>query len=101
MNKLLDRLEEMNTGRKILLIILCLLFCWIIGYLLLAVGLNLSSIINGPGFDPDAPLTDGKNHFGLSNIKACLAAKNCGELQIDSTRGVGTVVTIRIWEGKV
>ena len=53
---------------------------------------------NGPGFDPSAPLSDGKNHFGLKNVRDCLTATGSGELMIDSVPGVGTTVTIRIWE---
>ena len=55
---------------------------------------------NGPGFDPNTSPTDGRSHLGLKNIRACLAAKNCGELRIDSIPGTGTTVTILIREEK-
>lgn len=55
---------------------------------------------NGPGFDPDLPPSDDRSHFGLENVRNCLAASGCGELQISSTPGIGTTVTIRIWEEK-
>lgn len=51
---------------------------------------------NGPGFDPNIPLNDGRNHFGIANVKNSLTIKNCGELYIDSTPGNGTTVTIKI-----
>ena len=53
---------------------------------------------NGPGFDPSAIPSDGKDHFGLKNVRECLAATGSGELQIDSVSGIGTTVTIRIRE---
>ena len=53
---------------------------------------------NGPGFDPSAPASDGKKHFGLKNVRDCLAATGSGELMIDSIPGIGTTVAIRIWE---
>ena len=52
---------------------------------------------NGPGFDPDAPLSDGRSHIGLANVRKRLAASGCGELFIDSAPGAGTTVTIHIW----
>lgn len=55
---------------------------------------------NGPGFDVNAPANDGKNHFGLENVRNCLKAKNCGELQIESVKGVGTTAKILIREEK-
>ena len=53
---------------------------------------------NGPGFDVGIPPSDGKSHFGLANVRNCLAASGLGELKIDSTPGVGTTVTILIRE---
>ena len=53
---------------------------------------------NGPGFDPAESASDGKNHFGLKNVRDCLTATGSGELMIDSIPGVGTTVTIHIWE---
>ena len=55
---------------------------------------------NGPGFDPDATITDGKTHFGLNNVRGSLNASGYGELQIQSYPGEGTTVTIVIWGNK-
>lgn len=55
---------------------------------------------NGPGFDMTVSPSDGRNHFGLTNVRNCLEAKNCGELHVDSGNGTGTTVTILIWEEK-
>ena len=54
---------------------------------------------NGLGFDPAAPMTEGRNHFGLENVRGCLVATGCGDLRIESVPGKGTTVTIIIWEG--
>lgn len=51
---------------------------------------------NGPGFDPSAPAADEKIHLGLDNVRNSLAAGKCGALEIDSTPGSGTTVTILI-----
>ncbi len=55
---------------------------------------------NGPGFDVNAPANDGRNHFGLENVRNCLKVKNCGELQIESVKGKGTTAKILILEEK-
>ena len=55
---------------------------------------------NGPGFDVNAAYSDDRNHFGLQNVRSCLEAMKCGELQIDSKKGIGTTVKIFIWEEK-
>lgn len=55
---------------------------------------------NGMGFDPAAQPSDDKNHYGLANVRAGLAASGCGELKIDSIPGAGTSVTILIWEDR-
>lgn len=55
---------------------------------------------NGPGFDQTAPLPDDRSHVGLSGVRACLEATDRGEVYIESAAGVGTSVTITIWEGK-
>lgn len=51
---------------------------------------------NGPGFNPNAAPSDGRTHYGLSNVRTCLAVTGCGELLIQSTPGVGTTATILI-----
>lgn len=63
-------------------------------------GIVITVTDNGPGFDPNAPLSDGRSHLGLENVRKCLTASGCGELQLDSTPGTGTTVTIRIWEDR-
>lgn len=62
-------------------------------------GIAISVTDNGPGFDATVPPSDGRTHFGLDNVRACLTASGCGDLQIDSTPGIGTTVTILIKEG--
>lgn len=59
-------------------------------------GAVITVIDNGPGFDVNAPINDGRNHFGLENVRNCLKAKKCGELQIESIIGKGTTVKIYI-----
>jgi two-component system nitrate/nitrite sensor histidine kinase NarX len=49
---------------------------------------------DGAGFDPDAPLHDGRSHFGISVMRA-RAARIGGELLIDSRPGAGTAVEVR------
>ena len=51
---------------------------------------------NGPGFDPFAPMDDGRNHFGIQNVRNSLSTRNCGELVIASDPGKGTTATIVI-----
>lgn len=51
---------------------------------------------DGKGFDPDEVQNDGKLHVGLKNVRERLAKACKGELVVDSTVGVGTVVRIRI-----
>jgi len=50
---------------------------------------------NGPGFDPDA-VDSGDSHIGLQNVRERLRLMCGGTLEIRSTPGSGTVVTIRI-----
>lgn len=54
---------------------------------------------NGPGFDPIAPMDDGRNHFGIQNVRNSLSTRNCGELVIASEPGKGTTATIIIRGG--
>lgn len=49
---------------------------------------------DGPGFDPDCPPDDDKLHVGIANVRERLQRMCRGELQIESTPGVGTKVTI-------
>lgn len=53
---------------------------------------------NGPGFDINSIYKDENNHFGIKNVSACLEAKGCGEILIDSVLNKGTTVTILIKE---
>lgn len=55
---------------------------------------------NGPGFDPEADLPDGRTHYGLNNVRVCLASTGCGEMRISSAPGRGTTVTLYIREDK-
>ena len=55
---------------------------------------------NGPGFDPARLPDDGRSHFGLVNVKNCLAAGEYGELHIESSPACGTTATILIREGE-
>lgn len=52
---------------------------------------------DGIGFNPmAAPKEDGYSHMGIRNVRARLASMVNGTLEIQSTPGVGTVVTIMI-----
>ena len=51
---------------------------------------------DGPGFDPEAKLNDGMSHMGIRNVRDRLKRISGGELQIDSTIGAGTTVTMII-----
>lgn len=55
---------------------------------------------NGPGFNPEADPSDGRTHYGLNNVRACLASTGCGEMRISSAPGRGTSVTLFIREGE-
>ena len=63
-------------------------------------GVTITVTDNGPGFNPDVSPADGRSHWGLKNVRACLATSGCGELHIDSIPGTGTIVTILIREEK-
>lgn len=49
---------------------------------------------NGPGFDPEA--VSGDDHIGLQNVRERLAMMCGGTMDVHSTLGMGTVVTIKI-----
>ena len=51
---------------------------------------------DGPGFDPGAELKDGMSHMGIRNVRDRLKRISGGELQIDSTIGAGTTVSMII-----
>ncbi len=52
---------------------------------------------DGVGFDPDAMVEqNGRSHVGLSNIRTRLKEMMNADVEIKSTVGVGTTVTIRI-----
>ncbi|MGN1095597.1 MAG: sensor histidine kinase, partial [Eubacteriales bacterium] len=56
----------------------------------------ITIIDNGVGFDPDIPPCDGKEHIGIENVKQRLSLMVGGTLSIESEKGVGTTVTIKI-----
>ncbi len=51
---------------------------------------------DGAGFDPDRPPQDGRSHVGIENVRSRLASACGGALDIQSTVGVGTTVTLRL-----
>lgn len=53
---------------------------------------------DGVGFDADAPIGthDGRRHVGIENVRARVKQRCKGTLEIESTPGKGTVVTIKI-----
>ena len=52
---------------------------------------------NGPGFDPQAKMSeDGRSHIGINNVKNRLRIMCGGELRIDSVPDQGTTVTLII-----
>ncbi len=51
---------------------------------------------NGIGFDPNKEIKDGRSHIGISNTRNRLESMCGGSLDIDSTPGNGTCVTIQI-----
>ena len=56
--------------------------------------ITLSVEDNGRGFDPDVTPSDGREHFGLSIMRA-RAARIGGLIEIDSTLGEGTRFVLR------
>ncbi len=51
---------------------------------------------DGVGFDVSAPLTDGRAHVGIANVRGRLETVCRGALTIESLPGVGTVATISV-----
>jgi signal transduction histidine kinase len=49
---------------------------------------------NGQGFEPDVPPSDGREHFGLSIMRA-RAARIGGQIDIQSAPGEGTKLELR------
>lgn len=55
---------------------------------------------DGVGFDPEAPLKDGKTHIGIQNVRARIEAMFGGTLEIQSEPGKGTVVTVTLYQDR-
>ena len=53
-------------------------------------------IDNGIGFDTTLPLSEEHAHIGIENVKNRLQKSVNGTVDIQSTVGIGTTVTIRI-----
>lgn len=51
---------------------------------------------DGVGFDPAAPMSDGRKHIGIENVKYRLDVMCGGSVDIKSEKDKGTLVTIRI-----
>ena len=51
---------------------------------------------NGKGFDVNAAASDGKSHIGIQNVRERIEALCGGTMTIESRKGEGTTVTIRI-----
>ena len=51
---------------------------------------------NGPGFDPEEIKNDGRLHIGIENARERLTRVCGGDLEIESVKGQGTKVTIRL-----
>ena len=51
---------------------------------------------DGLGFDPAEPKRDGRPHLGLENARKRIELQCGGTLELQSRKGVGTTVTIRI-----
>ena len=50
----------------------------------------------GVGFDVDHYMDDGKIHVGLANVRQCLRSRMNATVDVDSTPGNGTTVTVTI-----
>lgn len=50
---------------------------------------------DGVGFDPETPPQDGR-HLGIENVRSRLAAQCGGTVTVESQKGIGTTVTVRI-----
>lgn len=55
---------------------------------------------DGVGFDVDCPVDDNREHVGIENVKRRLEIICRGTCEIQSSKGVGTVVTIHIPKGE-
>ena len=53
-------------------------------------------IDDGVGFDPEEKKDDGRTHVGLRNVKERIETEVNGEFIIDSRKGEGTKITIKI-----
>lgn len=51
---------------------------------------------DGVGFDPSAPPQDGQRHLGIENVRSRLEAQCGGTVTVESQKGIGTTVTVRI-----
>lgn len=51
---------------------------------------------DGVGFDPENYMSDGRKHVGIANVKYRLEVLCGGSVEINSEKGRGSVVTIRI-----
>ena len=51
---------------------------------------------DGVGFNPEEAIDDGRKHVGIANVKYRLDVICGGSVEIDSKKGVGTLVTIKI-----
>ena len=53
---------------------------------------------NGIGFDPDSIPEEERTHIGLDNVRERIMRQCGGTVQVESERGNGTVITVRIPE---
>ena len=51
---------------------------------------------DGVGFDPEAPLNDGRKHYGIENVRERIKHMCNGTLTVKSMPGVGTRVVIEV-----
>ncbi len=51
---------------------------------------------DGVGFDPNAPMQDNRRHIGLENTRSRLAKMCQAKMEVRSTVGEGTVITISV-----
>ncbi len=52
MEKFLGRLKDSGAAKKILVVLGCIVGIWLVGYIFLAMFLNIGNLIGGNGFDP-------------------------------------------------
>ena len=55
--------------------------------------------VDGPGFDPQREPDDGQPHIGLKNVKERLKGTVNGRLDVESSPGKGTRVSIFLPKG--